>query len=185
MTAAAAPERLHGLDAVRGYALLLGVVFHGTLAYLPGASVWVVTDEARSPALSAVFFTSHMFRMTTFFLIAGFFARMMFHRRGAGGFIRDRLLRIGVPLVAGWPILITTIGLAAGYGVYVKTGVFPTRPPAGPPPPPSSWASTLPRWPSAARSWRSIPRVGCEAGSTAWSPPWPDRGWPPSRWRFR
>lgn len=129
-------ERLHGLDAVRGYALLLGVVFHATMSFLPGPQVWMVADSERSLALSAVFFTSHMFRMTTFFLIAGFFAHMTFHRRGAGAFIRDRLKRIALPLVVGWPILITAIVIASGYAVYVATGVFPTKPPPGPPSPP-------------------------------------------------
>ena len=37
-----APDRLHGLDAVRGYALLLGIVYHATMSFLPGAPIWVV-----------------------------------------------------------------------------------------------------------------------------------------------
>ena len=113
-------ERLHGLDAVRGYALLLGVVFHATMSFLPGPQVWMVADSERSLSLSAVFFTSHMFRMTTFFLIAGFFAHMTFHRRGAGSFIRDRLKRIALPLVVGWPILITAIVIAWSSGSVVR-----------------------------------------------------------------
>ena len=55
--------------------------------------------------LTVVFFTIHIFRMTTFFLIAGFFARMSLHRRGDANFIKDRLQSIAVPLVVGWPIL--------------------------------------------------------------------------------
>jgi hypothetical protein len=31
-------ERLHALNAVRGVALLLGIVFHATLSFLPGGS---------------------------------------------------------------------------------------------------------------------------------------------------
>ena len=30
-----APERLHALDAVRGFALLLGIVLHATLSFIP------------------------------------------------------------------------------------------------------------------------------------------------------
>ena len=55
--------------------------------------------------LGVLFFAIHVFRMTTFFLIAGFFAHLSFHRRGACGFIKDRLQRIALPLVVGWPIL--------------------------------------------------------------------------------
>ena len=47
---------------------------------------------------AVLFFAIHVFRMTTFFLIAGFFAHMSFHRRGAWDFIKDRLQRIAVPL---------------------------------------------------------------------------------------
>lgn len=135
-------ERLHGLDAVRGYALMLGVVFHATMSFLPGPQVWMVADTQRTPVLGALFFFAHIFRMTTFFLIAGFFAPMSFHRRGAKGFVLDRLKRIALPLVVGWPILLFGILVASGYAVYVATGVFPTRPPPSPPGPPGSFPLT-------------------------------------------
>jgi peptidoglycan/LPS O-acetylase OafA/YrhL len=135
-------ERLHGLDAVRGYALLLGVAFHATMSFLPGPQIWLVTDTHRTPVLGTVFFTSHMFRMTTFFLIAGFFARMSLNQRGLRGFVKDRLKRIAVPLVVGWPILFGSILLTGAYAVYVATGAFPTRPPPSPPQPPGAFPLT-------------------------------------------
>lgn len=141
-SAGSSPGRLHGLDAVRGYALLLGVIFHATMSFIAGHSIWLVTDTHRTPVLGAVFFASHTFRMTTFFLIAGFFARMSFHKRGARGFILERLKRIGVPLVVGWPLIIVSILLAAGYGVYVATGTFPTKPPPSPPGSPGAFPLT-------------------------------------------
>ena len=101
-----APERLHALDAVRGFALLLGIVLHATLSFVPTTTrFWIIQDSHPSTTLAVLFFVIHVFRMTTFFLIAGFFAHMSFHRRGAWGFIRDRLQRIAVPLLVGWPIL--------------------------------------------------------------------------------
>jgi len=136
------PARLHGLDAVRGYALMLGVVFHATMSFLPGPSIWMVQDIHKTPVLGAVFFVAHIFRMTTFFLIAGFFAHMTFHKRGAKAFIADRAKRIALPLVVFWPILIGAILLASGYAIYVATGVFPTKPPPSPPAPPFSFPLT-------------------------------------------
>ncbi len=65
-------ERLHALDAVRGGALMLGVAFHGTMTFLLGPQIWVVRDT-QSTGLTAFFIVSHMFRMTLFFVIAGFF----------------------------------------------------------------------------------------------------------------
>ena len=65
----------------------------------------------REAGLAYPFFVSHIFRMTTFFLIAGFFAHMTFHKRGAKAFVLDRAKRIALPLVVFWPLLITGIVL--------------------------------------------------------------------------
>ncbi len=113
-------ERLHALDAVRATVLLLGIVFHATLSFLPGPNgIWIVMDTHRSLALAVLFHTLHIFRMATFFLIAGFFAHMSFHKKGARGFIRDRLKRIGIPLIVGWPILFGSIVAATIWGAVV------------------------------------------------------------------
>lgn len=119
-------DRLHGLDAVRGYALLLGIVYHATMSFLPGPTIWPVTDTHRSLFLSGVFYVSHIFRMTTFFLIAGFFGHMMVQKRGVAGFVRDRAKRIALPLVVGWPVLFAAIVGASLYGVYLRMGRLPT-----------------------------------------------------------
>jgi len=105
-------ERLHALDAVRGFALLAGIVFHATVSFLPapnGVPVWIVMDSQRSVALALVFHVTHIFRMTTFFFVAGYFAHLMLERRGAGAFVRNRLKRIALPLVAAWPIVFPSI----------------------------------------------------------------------------
>ncbi|MEJ1968745.1 MAG: acyltransferase family protein [Rhizomicrobium sp.] len=129
-------ERLHALDAVRGYALLLGIVFHATVSFLPappGMAMWIVTDKSPSIVLAAVFLVLHIFRMTTFFLVAGFFAHMSFHRKGLRGFVRDRLKRIAVPLVAGWPILFAAIVAVSIWGAMVMAHGRPLpRPPVYP-----------------------------------------------------
>jgi glucan biosynthesis protein C len=114
-------ERLHALDAVRAGALLLGLVLHATMSFLPGQQVWMVRDE-QSPTLGLLFFVPHIFRMSLFFLLAGFFARMSLHRRGLGGFVRDRLQRIAVPLVAFWPLLFASIAVVFVWGVTRQYG---------------------------------------------------------------
>ena len=104
-------ERLHALDAVRAFALLAGVVLHAAMSFLPGfaATGWPITDNSPSVPLGVAFFVIHMFRMTTFFLIAGYFGRMLFHRLGARAFVRNRSLRILVPLVVGWMVVFPAI----------------------------------------------------------------------------
>lgn len=94
-------ERLHGLDGLRGAALLLGVVLHGTLSFFP-SQIWIVGDDQISVWASGLFFVIHLFRMASFFLIAGLFGHMMLKRRGTAGFIRNRLIRIAAPLAAFW-----------------------------------------------------------------------------------
>ena len=141
MTSAAtnppASERLHALDALRGSALLLGIVFHACMSFVPTrVPIFPVEDSHRGDAIAVLFFTTHVFRMTTFFLIAGFFAHMSFHRQGAAAFVRDRLKRIAIPLLVGWPILFASIvavtiwAAAAGVGA-ASNGhppAFPTFP---------------------------------------------------------
>src|SRR5689334_11307612 len=137
-----APERLHALDAVRGYALLLGIVLHATVSFIPAPTrIWLIQDSHPSLTLGVLFFVIHVFRMTTFFLIAGFFARMSFHRRGAFSFIRDRAQRIAVPLLVGWPIV-----FAAMAAVMFWAAQFPN---GGPTPGAPGWPPVLPRFPLA------------------------------------
>jgi peptidoglycan/LPS O-acetylase OafA/YrhL len=137
-----APERLHALDAVRGFALLLGVVLHAALSFVPAPTrFWLIEDNHPSMTLAVLFFAIHVFRMTTFFLLAGFFAHMSFHRRGALNFVQDRLQRIGLPLLVGWPILFSATGL-----VVVWAANFPN---GGPVPGMRVWPPALPQFPLA------------------------------------
>jgi glucan biosynthesis protein C len=135
-----APERLHALDAVRAGALLLGVAFHASLSFLPGPQIWVVRDAESSGVLD-FFFVAHIFRMTAFFLIAGFFGRMLIERRGTAGFVRNRLGRIALPLLAFWPVAMVGIVACLIWGSIVMNG---GTPPTNAPPPPPMTAATFP-----------------------------------------
>ncbi|HEX7831456.1 MAG TPA: acyltransferase family protein [Thermoanaerobaculia bacterium] len=131
-------DRLHSLDAVRAFALLLGVVFHAGFSFIPGMipGLWAIVDNSPSATISVLLFASHIFRMSLFFFVAGFFARMMFHRKGARGFWIDRAKRIAVPLVAGWLILTPALiavwiwGMTKSFG-----GTLPAAPANLPPRP--------------------------------------------------
>ncbi|MGD9968095.1 MAG: acyltransferase family protein [Hyphomonadaceae bacterium] len=132
--------RFHALDAVRGGALVLGVFFHAILAFLPGQQLWVVADQSRSVELSVLFYVLHIFRMTVFFVLAGFFARLLLKKRGMRGFIANRAKRIIAPLAMFWPVSIAAIiAVAIWAAVQANGGVMPE----GPPPPPMT-AETFP-----------------------------------------
>ncbi|MEO8017660.1 MAG: acyltransferase family protein [Pseudomonadota bacterium] len=96
------PERFHALDVLRASALLLGIVLHSAMSYLPGFREvnWPLADESTSAGLGILFFVIHMFRMSLFFIIAGFFARVLHQRLGTAGLLKNRLRRIGLPLLA-------------------------------------------------------------------------------------
>jgi peptidoglycan/LPS O-acetylase OafA/YrhL len=131
-------ERLHALDAVRGGALLLGVVVHLSMSFWP-IPLWPIRDVSPSSELLASFFVMHMFRMVLFFAMAGFFARLLFQKRGPAGFIKDRAKRIGIPFIVGWPLLtIAVIGAIIAYTI----GSLPPGAEAPPPPP----TPTTPFW---------------------------------------
>ena len=56
-----APERLHALDAVRGFALLLGIVLHATLSFVPTTTrFWIIQDSHPSTTLAVLFFVIHI-----------------------------------------------------------------------------------------------------------------------------
>ncbi|MGE3313398.1 MAG: acyltransferase family protein [Limisphaerales bacterium] len=101
----AATTRLDFLDATRAFALLLGVVFHAGMSFMPVFIGWAVQDVSTSPLVSIFVVVSHAFRMETFFLLAGFFSQLTLHRKGAAEFVRSRVVRILVPFVAGWFLL--------------------------------------------------------------------------------
>jgi glucan biosynthesis protein C len=127
-------DRLHALDAVRAFALLLGVALHAAHPYVAGLP-WVTT-EPPSATVAGLWYTVHLFRMPLFFLIAGFFGRMMLERRGTAGFIKDRSRRILLPLVAGVPTIMLITGVCYVLGALVA-GQDPRglHPPAAPPAP--------------------------------------------------
>ena len=132
-------DRLHALDAVRAFALLLGVVFHAGFSFLPGLppGIWAMTDNSPSTTMAVVLFVSHIFRMSLFFFVAGFFARHAVPERGgARGFWTNRAKRILVPLVAGWVVVFPLIAAVWIWGLTMTFGGAIPAPPANLPAPP-------------------------------------------------
>src|SRR6185437_1217376 len=129
-------QRWHDLDAVRAFALLSGVALHGVMSFMQ-PRVWIVADHATSTGADVLFYVIHIFRMTLFFLLAGFFARLMMERKGVAGFVGNRLKRIALPLVAFWPLVMAGI---------IAMLIVANPPAAGsaPPPPPPFGVKTFP-----------------------------------------
>ena len=114
-----ATDRIHYLDNLRALAMLLGVFLHGALAYAnPTQIVWLVTDPQSSVLLDASFNFIHLFRMGLFFLISGYFARLMITRRGLKSFVWNRTVRIACPFILFYPLV---MALMIGVSVFAMS----------------------------------------------------------------
>ena len=77
--------------------MVLGVVLHAALIYKSG-SEWLVSDPGRSAVFGYIYEGVHAFRMPAFFIISGLLTERVL-RKGPGRFVRDRFVRLGVPLL--------------------------------------------------------------------------------------
>jgi hypothetical protein len=106
------------MDNLRAFAMLLGIFFHAALAYSPSLKdVWLTASPQNSEVIDFIAFFSHTFRMPLFFLIAGFFAALLIQKRGLGAMIKNRLLRITVPLSIFLPLVLTAFAILIGWAL--------------------------------------------------------------------
>ena len=94
-------RRRHDLDALRGFAMLLGIALHASLAFFP--AFWAVQDSKvdQDGLYDEFFHAVHGFRMPLFFLLSGFFTTMVWRRRGLVSLVRQRVTRVFIPLAIG------------------------------------------------------------------------------------
>lgn len=95
-------DRRHDLDALRAFAMLLGIGLHAGMSFLAVHSAsWPVTDVNGNGAFNLVFSAIHGFRMPLFFLLSGFFTCMLWRKRGLRQLLLHRTKRIALPLLIG------------------------------------------------------------------------------------
>ncbi|WMW80912.1 acyltransferase family protein [Undibacterium cyanobacteriorum] len=101
-----ANPRLHYMDNLRAIAMLTGVLFHAALAYSVLAHpLWPTADRGQSFIIDLFAWFFHLFRMPLFFVVTGFFAALLVQRRGIAGMLKNRFMRIVLPLLAFWPLV--------------------------------------------------------------------------------
>lgn len=92
------PSRLNDLDALRAFAMFLGIMLHGLIPFTElGRWIWPASDVAQDQRLLILLAGIHGFRMQLFFLLSGFFTALMWHKRGLIYLVRHRIKRILVP----------------------------------------------------------------------------------------
>jgi peptidoglycan/LPS O-acetylase OafA/YrhL len=97
-----ATSRNAGIDALRASLTLL-VVFHHAAVTYGGEGSWFYVEIKPSGAPSSIILTlfsayNQAFFMGLFFLIAGSLTPPAIARHGAAGFLRERVIRLGLPL---------------------------------------------------------------------------------------
>lgn len=126
----AGTPRTAWLDNVRVWLTVLVLAHHAALTYsdLPLWPYWEQPRDPSSVALDALVAVNQAWFMGLFFLVAGYFVPSSVDRHGVGGFVRGRLLRLGVPYVL-FALLLSPVfrypGWAGGGGQATGTD-FPT-----------------------------------------------------------
>src|SRR5262249_6609729 len=98
-TASTIVVRRHYLDALRAFAMLLGIALHGALSF--AEFPWPVQDARQAPIFRLFFLAVHGFRMPLFFFVSGYFTMMLWRSRGLNALLRQRFQRIFIPCVLG------------------------------------------------------------------------------------
>jgi fucose 4-O-acetylase-like acetyltransferase len=123
-------------DHLRSFITLLVVAHHAVLAYhaygpQPAASfdaapmawrAFPVLDAAKWPGIDLLVTLNDTFFMMLMFFVGGLYVARSVARRGAAGFVRERMLRLGLPFLASCLVLAPL----AYYPAYLQLGGEPT-----------------------------------------------------------
>ena len=93
-------DRIHSLDFLRAFALLMGVLLHVLMLFLE-------PFDGSEPRLGAsiIFMWIHTWRMPLFMLLAGFFTALSLSKRDVGNYALNRMIRLGVPILLLWAVI--------------------------------------------------------------------------------
>jgi len=101
-------DRRDDVDWLRVFATYMLFPFHVAMVFNPAPFYHVRNDELSTVAMIFCGFVG-LWHMPLFFLLAGWSLARSLRGRGRGGVVRERLLRLGVPLVAGCVLLMPAI----------------------------------------------------------------------------
>ena len=165
------------LGNLRAFITALVVAHHAVLAYHPyapppgaslDASPWwrafPVVDTAHSGVFTVLAGFNDVFFMSLMFLLSGVFVWNSLQRKGTGKYLRDRLVRLGVPFVAA----VVIVAPLAYYPSYLQSKSHPGFV--------KTWLS-LSGWPSGPAwfIWVLLVFGLIAAMLTEWSPKWAER----------
>ncbi|OKS86416.1 acyltransferase family protein [Mucilaginibacter polytrichastri] len=96
------PQKLFYIDNLKIFLTVLVILHHTVITY-GGSGGWYYTQKTThmGALVPMTMFVSlnQSFFMGFFFLLAAYFTQLSYDRKGAGRFLADRLLRLGIPLL--------------------------------------------------------------------------------------
>ena len=123
-------NRINSLDSLRAVMMLLGIVLHSAVTYSPldmdiRLGIFQLKDPLNSH-ISNGFIVEfiHSFRIQIFFLIAGFFASLLYYEKSHRQMIRNRISRILFPFLIFETFLGPFLKLTKEYSI-IKLNFLP------------------------------------------------------------
>jgi glucan biosynthesis protein C len=117
--ATAQTSRLFFVDHLRAALVILVVLHHLAIVYGEGLSFWYVDPPKTASLVGLVMVVfvlmNQAWFMGAFFLLAGYFVPGSYDRKGPGSFLKERLIRLGIPLLI-WIFLLNPI---SNIGLYL------------------------------------------------------------------
>ncbi len=110
-------DRIYAFDALRAIMMLLGLVLHAGLTYssFDYSSFWPIKDPVNHIGFDVLVAIIHFFRMPVFFLVSGYFAALLFYKKGPRQMLINRAKRILLPLIASVLIVYPMAVFAFGF----------------------------------------------------------------------
>lgn len=98
--------RLYFADRLKVALTMLVIAHHSAQPYGPTGGAWPVANARHSALLEPFFAVNAAFFMGLFFLISGLFVPQSYDHKGPAGFLKSRLVRLGIP-TAAFALLLT------------------------------------------------------------------------------
>lgn len=120
--AASTATRLHFLDHLRAGIVLLVILLHASMTYMAYPPAWwYVVEPENSLALTLLVLLLDVPNMQALFFIAGFFAYGSLQRHGTREFLRQKVIRIGLP----WAFAVVFLAPLVTYLIPYTRGAAP------------------------------------------------------------
>jgi peptidoglycan/LPS O-acetylase OafA/YrhL len=99
-------RHLYFADNLRIALTILVIAHHVGQAYGPTGGAWPIQEDTRAGVLGPFFTVNRSFFMSLFFMLSGYFMVMSYDRHGPARFLKSRVLRLGVPLLSFFSLII-------------------------------------------------------------------------------